>query len=196
MRPAQKQHEKQQEKVEPKPIKIEPLTAEEQALAARIAKTDESWREPITEESMLDFSLARDQYELPPEAKAKVKSGELAFRWVAKTSERIDEVTSLPIPARWFLCNRTNTPFLEPHIDPVHGGVQRLDQILVFKPRRMFDAHQNAKMQLTAHKQAQGVLKNRHGIKEAGSEWMAGEQYKITGNDQVLEEFVEAGDET
>ena len=196
MRPAQKQ----QEKVEPKPIKIKPLTAEEQALAARIAKTDESWREPITEESMLDFSLARDQYELPPEAKVKREAKEFAFRWIAKTPERIDEVTSLPIPARWFLCNRTNTPFLEKHIDPVHGGVQRLDQILVFKPYRMFEAHQNAKMMLTAQKQEQGDLKNRHGIKEGGAEWLAGEQFKISGKDQIVNEdtleFVESGDET
>jgi hypothetical protein len=178
--------------------KLKPLTAEEQAIASRISKSDESWREPITEEAMLDYSLSRDQYALPEEAAQKQNAREYAFRWVEKKTERIDLITSLPIPARWFICNRANTPFLEKHIDPVHGGVQRLDQILMFKPWRMHEAHQGKKMDLAALKDQQGTVETRHGMKDEKAEWMAGEQFKIGSRDEVVTdslEFVSASED-
>jgi hypothetical protein len=39
-----------------------------------------------------------------------------------------------PKHKRWWICNRTSTPFLAKYVDPIHGGVARYDQLLVFRP--------------------------------------------------------------
>jgi hypothetical protein len=111
-----------------------PITAEEQAIAARTAADSNREWETIGEESALDYSLGRDKFELPEPAKKAQNEKRFAFRWIARTPARIDQIRSAAIPERWWLCNSTNTPFLQKFLDPVLGCVTREDQILVFKP--------------------------------------------------------------
>lgn len=113
---------------------LRPLTSEEQAIAARVAAdSDREW-ETITEDSVLDYSLGRWAFELPPEAVKLQCEHRFAFRWITRTKERIDEIRTKQPPARWWICNRANTPFLAHLCDPVLGAVVREDQILVFQP--------------------------------------------------------------
>ena len=174
----------QPKKVEPAKTELN-LTPDEQALAARIAGGDREW-ETIKEEDMVDFSLSEDAYKLPNEAAKKQKEKEFAFRWVAATASRIDQVRSLDPPARWWICNSSNTPFLAKYVDPAHGGIQKLDQVLVFKPWWMHERHQAAKMELAQDKDAAGDIKNRDGVKEEWGEWKAGKDQKIGGTDVVM----------
>lgn len=110
-----------------------PLTPDELAIFHRVASEDKDW-ETIGEKSVVDFSLSRDPFELPPPAKQKVAEKKMAFRWITRNPARIDTVRNQPVPLRWWLCNSTNTPFLQKHIDPILGCVCILDQVLVFKP--------------------------------------------------------------
>lgn len=121
------------------PETLRPLTPEEQAIAARIAADQDREWETITEDSALDYSLGRWTFELPPEAKKAQDEKRFAFRWITRTKERIDEIRTKQPPARWWICNRSNTPFLAHLCDPVLGAVVREDQILVFQPWWMRD---------------------------------------------------------
>lgn len=164
------------------------LTPDEQALAARIAAGDREW-ETITEESINDFSLSEDPYKLPKEALEQQEKKKFAFRWVEATASRVDMVQSLDPPARWWICNATNTPFLAKHVDPAHGGIQKLDQLLMFKPWWMHEKYQAAKMMVAKAKDSGGDIMNRDGKKEAYGEWKAGPENKITGKDEVMASF-------
>lgn len=168
------------------------LTSEEQAIVRRISKPDDDWQ-TITEESMGDFSLAEDMYKLPKEAQEAQDRKEFAFRWILKEPGRIDQIASLDVPMKWWIVNSTQPPIkgLNRHVDPVHGGIQRMDQILVFKPWWMHEKHQTAKMRIAQAKDESGDIKNRDGRKEAWGEWRSGEQNKIGGSDEVMAEAVE-----
>jgi len=125
------------------PAKLKPITAEEQAIAARItADSNREW-ETITEESTIDYRLGRDAFELPLPAKKAQNEKQYAFRWIARTQGRIDEMRNKQVPERWWVCNATNTPFLDGFFDPVLGGVCREDQILMFKPWWMHQKHRD-----------------------------------------------------
>jgi len=165
-----------------------PLTPEEVALAKRIANPDREW-EIITEESILDYSLAEDPYKLPKEAAEMQEGGKFAFRWCEATSKRIDQLRTLDAPAKWWICNAVNTPFLTKHVDPVHGGVQKLDQILLFKPFWMHVAYQEAKMKIAKTKDDAGDIKNKDGLREEWGEWRSGDRHKIGNRDQVMADF-------
>lgn len=163
------------------------LTPEERALASRIANSG-GW-ETIKEEDMVDYSLAEDPYKLPKEAAEKQRLREFAFRWAEAKPGRIDELQSLDPPARWWVCNSTNAPFLADYVDPAHGGVQRHDQILMIKPWRMHELHQAAKMKLAPTKDT--PLDKLNGKDDDGIEWKSGQDYRIKGGDQ---EFTESGE--
>lgn len=167
--------------------KTQVLTSEEKALKDRVARVDDDWQ-TITEESMVDFSLSEDPYKLPPEAKAKQDAKEFAFRWAVKSASRVDELKSQDPPAKWWVCNATSTPFLAKHCDPVHGGVQKHDQILFFKPYWMHRKHQDMKNEVAARQDAAGRISSRDGMEHAAGTWHAGEQYKISSRDQVYNE--------
>ncbi|MCP4585330.1 hypothetical protein [Pseudoalteromonas sp.] len=176
---------------EPKVIN---LTPEEQAIAARVGKEQESW-DSITEESMLDFSLAKNPYPLPKEAEKRRKSKEHAFRFIECKPSRIDEITNLEPPAKWWIANRTTTPYLAKYIDPAHGGIQIKDQILMVKPWKMEQIHQDAKKQIAKGKDDSGNIENRDGLKTDKGEYTAkvtkdGErnEAKISGGDIVMAE--------
>lgn len=166
------------------------LTPEERALADRIASDDREW-ETIREDELEDFSLREDPYKLPKEAVEREQKREFKFRWVEKRPERIDQIRSLDPPARWWLCNATNTPFLKHLCDPVHGGIQKLDQILVFKPYWMFEKHQNAKMQIAENKLNAGDVSKRDGEQKDWGEYRAGPEYRITGKDEVMADYAD-----
>ena len=166
---------------------IQPLTSEEQAIVARIHKQDTDWQ-TITEESLGDFSLMGEPYPLPKEAEEKQRRKEFAFRFIEKTATRIDEVTNWPAPARWWICNASNTPFLAKYCDPVHGAIQVKDQILMFKPWWMHEKYQAAKMEIANNKDAAGDIKNKQGKAMDGKvEWKSGESVRVKDSEVVDE---------
>lgn len=172
------------------PKKAEPveLTPEERALASRVAAGDKGW-ETITEESMNDFSLAEDPYKLPEEAAEKQAKKEFAFRWVEAKASRIDSIQSLDPPARWWVCNSTNAPFLQKYIDPAHGGIQKMDQILMMKPWRMHEIYQAKKMQMAQNKD--GDINKRDGQKEEYGTWFAGAEHRVNSKDVVMADMAD-----
>lgn len=159
------------------------MTPDEKALAARISAGDKSWK-TISEEDLNDFSLAEDPYKLPEPAAKRQAKKKFAFRWVEAKASRVDEIQSLAPPARWWICNSTNTPFLAEFCDPAHGGVQKQDQLLMFKPWWMHEKHQAAKMHIAKGKD--NTIDKLNGKNEDGVEWKAGAEHRITGSDEVM----------
>jgi len=163
------------------------LTPEERAVFERVVGEQDDWK-TITEDDVVDFSLSVDPFLLPPEALAQQDARKFKFRWVEKKAERIDELRTLPVPMRWWVCNSTQTPFLKHLCDPIHGAIQRLDQILMFKPYWMAEKHQAAKRDLAEGKDRSGDIGKRDGLEQDGVEWKSGEQYKISGADEIMDD--------
>ena len=161
------------------------MTSEEAAIFERVKAETKNWT-GVTEADIEDFSLMEDPFKLPPEAQKKRDKKELAFRWAEMKPQRIDELRNMPIPAKWWVANRTTTPFLEYLVDPIHGGIQRLDQILMVKPYWMHEAYQNKKMELAEIKDTAGDVEKRHGIKEEWGEWISDERAKVGKSDEVM----------
>lgn len=163
------------------------LTPEEQAIVERINAEDGDWG-PIREDELNDFSLTHDAFALPPEAAEMQGRKEYAFRWAERIAQRIDELKNAPGPFAWRVCNMTTTPFLKKYIDPIIGGVLRMDQILMYKPWRMHEIAQKIKTDLADAKSSAGEINKRHGVKdeEKGVEYLAGEKYKISSSDVVM----------
>lgn len=164
------------------------LTSDEAAIFQRVQSEQDGWT-GITEESMEDFSLMANPFDLPPEAQELFDRKELAFRWAAKTSERIDELRTAAVPMKWWLANATTVPALAKYCDPIHGGIQKLDQILFVKPFWMLQKVRDAKKELADIQTSGGDIKRKHGkpIDGSGSEWRSGEQVKITGDDEIMD---------
>lgn len=172
----------------PKKEKPVELTPEERAIAQRVASAaDTSW-ETIREDDLNDFSLMHNPLDLPPECQERLEKREYAYRWAEKKPKRIDELRNMPGPQRWEIVNRTTAPYLPTKwFDPVHGGVQVLDQILMYKPWRMHKVVQDEKAKLAAIRDKSGDIKSRDGMKdESGTEYMAGPQHKIGSGDHVM----------
>ena len=165
------------------------LTSEEQAIFDRVSKSDADW-DAIKEEDMLDFSLARDVYALPPEAKKRQDNKEYAFRCIEMTDKRIDQVTNWPAPLRWWICNRSTAPFLKGYFHPSHGGVQLEDQLLVMKPWHMHQLVQDKKRELSDAKNKAGDIAEKDGKEreDGKAEYVAGKQHKISSSDIVMAE--------
>lgn len=168
---------------------IRPITAEEQAIAARVAADSNREWETIGEDSAIDYSLGRDLFELPPPAKKEQDEKRYAFRWIVRTQARIDEIRSKPVPLKWWMCNSTNTPFLKGYFDPILGGITREDQILVFKPWWMHAKQREMVDQITEGKNQDITRKNRE--KRGAAEFVAGagdagERLALKGSDKVI----------
>lgn len=159
-------------------------TAKQAALSEAINKTDTSW-ETITEESMVDLKLSEDPYRLPMEAQEKLDNKEFVFRWIEDSVARVDEITRLDAPMRWWICNSTNTPFLEKYVDSCDGGVHCKDQLLVFKPYWMHQKIKNLKSNISEAKMSGGLLKNK--VTDS-AEFLTGEEHRITGSDIIMVE--------
>jgi hypothetical protein len=167
-------------------IDINSLTSEEKALAKRISNETNEW-EGLTEDDLEDYSLAEDPYKLPESAAQAQHEKKFAFRWAVASSDRIDQLRAMEIPARWYICNGTQTPFLKKYIDPIHGGIKRHDQLLLFKPWWMHEAHQNAKMDVARAQDEAGSLKNKEHKSTNSAQWKAGREMKINSSrDEVM----------
>ena len=163
------------------------LTPEERAIVERINTEDGDWG-PISEEEMVDFSLSEDPFKLPKEAAEKQKKQEYAFRWAERKPERIDELKHAPGPFAWRVCNMSTTPFLGKYIDPIIGGVLRMDQILMYKPYRMYAMAQQTKLDRANAQLNAGDISKKNGYQDQdrGVEYMSGPQHRITGSDEVM----------
>ena len=175
-----------------------PLTPDERALVDQITRSKDDWS-TITEESMLDFSLAEDPLKLPAEAKQRQDRKEFAYRWCERTPKRVAELTNAAAPLKWWVANRVTAPYLEKYVDPTVGGILRLDQILLLKPWAM---HQKVK---DAVNDSAKALYNSRELDKGGAQKIqtrddrghlkvvAGERAKIQNGDMVFEG--EAGSE-
>lgn len=174
---------------------FKPITAEEQALAARVAADSTREWETIKEDSSLDYSLGKDRFELPEPALKAQQEKRFAFRWIEMRAARVDSIRSLPVPEKWWICNSTNTPFLAGFLDPVLGCITREGQLLVFKPWWMHEKHKAMTAERTYDRSRDLTRKNRSRVGDAGLEFQAtaralGEgspsRNEIGGNDDVF----------
>jgi hypothetical protein len=123
------------------------LTPEELAIAKRVGNEDDGWQ-TIGESDMNDFSMSEDPFRLPPPAQKAENEKKYAFRWIRRDPARLDEVKRKPVPMRWWIANRTTTPFLASYVDPILGCITNHDQMLVFKPWWMHEKEKEAKREL------------------------------------------------
>jgi hypothetical protein len=149
------------------------LTSEETAIVNRVMAEKDDWKS-IKESDVDDFQLANDPFELPEPAKAMKKKRKFAFRWITRTTERMDELRNKPAPFKWWVCNAVNTPFLEGFFDPVLRCVCKMDQMLVFKPYWMFVKEQEFKQGMAERNAASGDLKKKSGAVKGGGEFVEG----------------------
>ena len=175
---------------EPQQVAInKSLTAEEAAIASRIMSESDEWQ-TLTEGDVEQFSLADDPMPFPEPVRELVERKLFAFRWVARTIDRIDQVRNKPVPFRWYLVNRTSSPGSAPefrrYFDPNTGGIHSLDQVLVFKPWWMFDMQQRMKRELADIQDNTGALERKDGIEpQKGVRAHTGEAYRIGNRDEV-----------
>lgn len=165
------------------------VSPEQQAVIRRVQAESAEW-EPITEESMHDFSLAIHPLSLKdnfPEAWKEQIEKRFAFRWCERTDKRIDELTRSGHPVtRWKLCTRTTTPFLSKYVDAVWGCVTRLDQVLLYRPWDRHMIEKNAKAGIAQARDEAGRAENI-ALRRAGDgvEAYSGPQHKIGANDVI-----------
>ena len=164
------------------------LTQEEAAIFERIKVEgqDREW-ERVTEDDALDFTLAQDPMKLPEFAEKLRDDREYAFRWIERKKERVDEIRSMPIPQKWWIVNASTMPDCVDDLDPVLGCICKYDQLLVFKPYWMYAKEKQMEEQESEEKATAGELKSKHGqvIDETGSEFLADNQARIAGKDDV-----------
>ena len=171
------------------------LTPEELAIARRVAGEDDGWKHPVGEDSALDFSMGGDPFRLPPPAKKAQDDRKYRFRWIARTKERVDHIRTMPIPRRWWICNRTTTPFLKKFIDPVLGCVCKEDQMLVFKPYDHYEREREMVMRVTENKDHGGNLAAKHGLLDSrGSTAMSAASGRPVGQGNPAREEIKGGD--
>jgi len=170
---------------------LKPITAEEQAIAARVAADSTRDWETIGESSAVDYSLGKDKFELPPEAKKAQEDHKYAFRWVARLPARIDTLRNAEVPEKWWVCNSTNTPFLQQYLDPVLGCICREDQILMFQPWWMRDKRKKILDEVTFDKGRD--ITRLHGQGKGGSSFVAGTR-TVGGSEPTLRPEIGGGD--
>jgi hypothetical protein len=108
--------------------------------------------------------------------------------------KRMDEMRNKPAPFKWWVCNSTNTPFLEGFFDPVLGCVCREDQMLMFKPWWMRDKEVAWKRGLADTQDKSGSVVNKDGQMQDGIEWRAGKRsiegrelgHEVRGADVIM----------
>lgn len=171
---------------------FKPITAEEQAIAARVAADSTREWETIGEDSAIDYSLGRDMFELPEPARKAQQKKRYAFRWVTRTAARIDQIRNMAIPMKWWICNSTNTPFLSEHLDPVLGCVVREDQILVFKPWWMHAKSRDMTAEVTREKGRDLTRLDGQRKGDSGVSFVAGQRQM--GEGTPLRQEVKGGD--
>lgn len=161
------------------------LTAEEAAIFQRVQAESNDWQ-TITEADMEDFSLMADPFELPIEAKRRAENKVLAFRWAENKPARIDQLRNAEVPLRWWIANATTTPFLSKYCDPILGAIQKLDQILMFKPRWMQEKVLEAKRDLAVAVDRGGELKSKELSSNDSAKWSSGDKARIADDGDVI----------
>lgn len=128
-------------------------TAEEQAIASRVANSSQEWAS-IDPYSIEDYGLSADPFKLPDPAKALQDNKEFQFRWIERRLDRMDEVKNRPVPFRWWPVNLMQPVgnLFKDFVDPTTGAVHLLDQMLVFKPWWMWVKEQEFKRKNAATK--------------------------------------------
>jgi hypothetical protein len=165
------------------------MTPDQLSIHRRVLAESEEW-EPITEESMLDYSLAVHPLSLKdhfPEAWKESVEKRYAFRFCERSDKRIDELTRSGHPVtRWKLCTRTTTPFLPKYVDPIWGCITRLDQVMLFRPYDRHMMEKRAKDGFAQAKAESGRPEN-YALRRAqdGIEAYSGEKYRISSGDEV-----------
>jgi len=173
--------------------KTSALTPEEMAIFQRVKNEARDW-ETITEESVDDYSLMQDPFKLPPEIKEYVNRKEFAFRWIERTSQRLDEIRSAEVPNKWWIVNADSFPGLADKLfDPILGCISRLDQMLVFKPWWMHEKRMQMVESLNKAQDRSGTLEGKHGEIRGGAQFMAGKR-NPEQNLEPLRGEIRAGD--
>lgn len=180
----------QSKKVEDQTATPPNLTPEEAAIFQRTIAEQDDWK-TITEGDVEDFSLMEDPFKLPKEAQDKVDRKQLAFRWIERKPDRIDQVRNATPPKRWWIANSITTPFLKKYVDPILGCIVNMDQMLMVKPYWMYEKHQQAKMELAEIKDQTGRIDSKDGVSDGKVEWYAGREHKIGKNDVVMADEAE-----
>jgi len=142
--------------------KTNTLTPDEMAIFQRVKSEQDDWK-TITEESVSDYSLMQDPFKLPAEVKAFEIQKMYKFRWIERKSSRLDEVRSANVPHKWWIVNADTIPELAELCDPILGSINRLDQMLVFKPWWMWEKRQQIFSDITDAQDRSGALE-RQGI--------------------------------
>ena len=150
------------------------LTAEEAAIVSRVSAERDDWK-AVKESDVDDYSMASDPLAYPEPAKQMRKKKKFAFRWIRRSTERMDEMRTKEVPFKWWVCNAVNTPFLAGFFDPVLGCVCKMDQVLVFKPYWMFVKEQERKNRSDSDG-AGDFLKAKHGERKGGGEFVTGQK--------------------
>jgi len=180
------------------------LTPEERAIVERVKSQDEredDWF-AIGEESMNDFSLMVNPFDLPPEAAKLQKEKVYAFRYCERTPQRIDELTrAVNPPLRWKLVTRSSMPVMAKYVDDINGCVCKLDQALLFKPWSHHEMVKEAKQALANATDRSGILsgkKDELQSKDADIQVFEGREHKISSKDEVIadEAAMDASDES
>jgi len=150
------------EKKKPGRPKTKPqaLTPEGMAIFQRVRSEADDWK-TITEESVDDYSLMQDPFKLPDEIKEFEKRREFKFRWIERTSSRLDEIRSASVPHKWWIVNIGSFPTLTHLCDPILGCISRLDQMLVFKPWWMWEKRMQLLDELNAAQDRSGTLEGK-----------------------------------
>jgi len=166
----------------------ENLTPDEKAIFQRVASEDTSWL-TLDDQDVDDYTLSADPFELPEPAKKLRDAGEFSFRWVTRSAAKLDEIKNKPDIFKWWVVNR-NQPrakIFDSFIDPNNGCVSREDQMLVFKPRWLFEKEQAFKRGLADTKSASGALENKRDEKGSaelvGAKSVSKERLKVNGGD-------------
>jgi hypothetical protein len=148
------------------------LTPEEKAIYGRVISESEDWR-TVSEEESVDYSLSRDPFEVPEPARKLEKNKEFKFRWVTRSSARLDEIKNKVAPFKWWVVN-LNQPVggvFKPWIDPNNGCVSREDQMLMFKPWAMFERERAYKDRLAETHDRSSRIESKDGeVRRAGRE--------------------------
>ena len=130
-------------------ITASPMTPEEKAIFSRVASESMEWA-TIDPYATLDYSLAEDPFKLPEPALKLQKDKQFQFRWIERTSTRLDEVKNRQVPFRWWPVNNVQPVggMFRDVVDSSTGAVHLMDQMLVFKPWWMWEKEKEIKQQI------------------------------------------------
>lgn len=169
-------------------VKSASLTPDEMAIFQRVQAEKDDWQ-TITEADVHDFSLAQYPFQLPPEAQKLLDEKQFAFRYAEMKPAKIDMLRNAQVPLKWWIANKTTLPQLSKYCDPIHGAIQELDQILMFKPYWMHRKVLDAKRELAEIQDKGGSIELKDGNvdPDKGVEWHSGEKHKITSRDEVMD---------